>query len=255
MIRKNLFIPSTLCLTMEGGALYGTIARYYDLIYHDKDYEKDSKKLIVLIHENLRNGGRDLLDLGCGTGNHLAYMSRHFNCTGMDINDEMLKVAKEKSQNVKLVQGDMTDFHHNKKYDIILSMFGTIGYCKDLSTLERTFKNVFDHLRSGGVFIFEPWLDPASFTEGIPFLNYYDGEDIKVARVTSSKRKGSISEIEMHYLVSRKGHKVEHYYDIHELGLFEIPETKMILTKIGFTVKYDEEGLGGHQGIFIALKE
>jgi hypothetical protein len=61
--------------------------------------------------------------------------------------------------------------------------------------------------------------------------------------------------IEMHYLLGEKDSRVGHYSDIHEMGLFEISEMKELLEDIGFRVEYDEKGIGGHQGLFIALRE
>jgi SAM-dependent methyltransferase len=240
---------------MEGGALYGNIARYYDLVYHNKDYEEEAIKIIKLVRKNKKNDGRKLLDIGCGTGGHLVYLNKHFECIGMDIFEKMLDIAREKMANVKLVQGDMTDFDLEDRFDIIITMFGTIGYCKDLEMLERTFVNIHSHLNPGGVFICEPWLDPGSFNEGIPFLHYYDGDGLKIARVTSSLKRDNMSVIHMHYLIGKEGSEVEYHSDVHKMGLFEISDTRKILEQIGFKVKYDEKGIGGHQGIFIALKE
>lgn len=240
---------------MEGEALYGTIARFYDLIYHDKDYEDEASMIIKLIREHLINDGKKLLDIGCGTGGHLVYLLDHFECAGMDINGEILEIAQKKLKEVKLVNDDMTSFNLDERFDVIICMFGTVGYCKTLDMLERTFQNINEHLNPGGIFIFEPWLDPQSFHCGIPFLHYYDGDDIKIARVTSSIKKEDMSVIEMHYLVAEKGSKVEYYSDTHEMGLFEISDTKKMLEDIGFNVKYDESGIGGHQGLFIALKK
>ncbi len=196
---------------MGGNELYKKIARYYDLIYHNKDYEVETLQLMKIIKDNIANDGQKLLDIGCGTGSHIVHLSNQYDCLGMDINKEMLDIAKEKNPDVNLVQGDMTSFDLKEQFDVIISMFGTVGYCETIEILEKTFENVYRHLNPGGVFIFEPWLTPSGFKAGIPFLQYYDGDGVKVARVTSSEKEGNVSRIEMHFLIAETGSKVEHY--------------------------------------------
>ncbi|MEM2940824.1 MAG: hypothetical protein QW304_04655 [Thermoproteota archaeon] len=50
-------------------------------------------------------------------------------------------------------------------------------------------------------------------------MTIYENKDIKIARVAVSKIKGSISIIDMHYLIAQRSRKVKHYVDGHELGL------------------------------------
>lgn len=240
---------------MEGEALYGTIARYYDLLYHFKDYGKESCDLIDLIDTNMRSDGKKLLDIGCGTGGHLAHLRKRFDCTGMDLNEEMLEVAKGKMNDVRLIKGDMKNFDLEEKFNVIICMFGSIGYCRTLEVLQKAFENIYGNLEEEGIFIFEPWIAPSDFHSGQPFLDYYDGEGTKIARVTYSEKIGNLSRIEMHYLIGDQESGVHHFSDKHDMGLFTISETTSLLEKVGFTVNYDKKGIGGHQGIFLATRE
>ena len=45
---------------------YQQMAKYYDLFYKKKNYDKESKFL-----ENLINKRKTILDIGCGTGLHM----------------------------------------------------------------------------------------------------------------------------------------------------------------------------------------
>jgi len=239
---------------MEGDALYDKLAGYYDLLYSKKDYKKEVEQLKAIINRVKRNKGDRLLDLGCGAGGHLKYLIGGFSCTGLDLNESMLEVARKKVKDARFIKGDLADFKLDDGFDVMISLFGTMGYLRTLDRLEAAFGNVYEHLNPGGVFIFEPWFDPDSFTVGIPFLHVYDGDGIKIARVTSSEVEGNISRIRMHYIVGRTGCEVEYHSDVHELGLFEKDETLGLLEAAGFTAEYDAEGIGGHSGIFIALK-
>ena len=239
---------------MERESLYSELSRYYDLIYHNKDYEGESERLLEIIEKEKKSNGKKLLDIGCGTGGHLKYLSDHFYCSGLDLNEGILSVAREKLDGVDLVQGDMCDFKLNRKFDVIISIFGTMGYCRTKENLEKAIENISIHLVPGGLFLMEPWFDKESFVDGLPFMQTYNGEDLKIARVSSSRKMGDLSRIDMHYLIAERGSDVEYFSDVHELGLFGIEDTKEILEKNSFTVRFDRDGIGGYQGLFIASK-
>ena len=48
---------------------YQEMAKYYDLFYKKKNYDKESTFL-----ENLINKRKTILDVGCGTGLHMHYL-------------------------------------------------------------------------------------------------------------------------------------------------------------------------------------
>ena len=50
---------------------FGAYARYYDLLYRDKDYPAEARYLHELIQRHAP-GAQSILDLGCGTGAHAA---------------------------------------------------------------------------------------------------------------------------------------------------------------------------------------
>jgi len=96
--------------------LYGRFARYYDLIYSGKDYERETRIIMDLVK---RAGvkGRDLLDVGCGTGRHAVLLSeKGFKVTGIDLSPEMLKIARRRSKKVRFLQGDMRTFDLGKEF-------------------------------------------------------------------------------------------------------------------------------------------
>ena len=81
---------------MKNQLLYKKLAKYYDLVYSWKDYKKEANKIRKLIKKYKKSEGKGLLDVACGTGGHLKFLKSNFSCTGIDINDEMLKIAKKK---------------------------------------------------------------------------------------------------------------------------------------------------------------
>ena len=72
------------------------LARYYDRIYWSKDYSGEVDFLVRLFD---RSGvtGKNLLEVGCGTGNHTKLLvARGYRVTAVDISDDVLRVARGK---------------------------------------------------------------------------------------------------------------------------------------------------------------
>jgi ubiquinone/menaquinone biosynthesis C-methylase UbiE len=234
--------------------MYKEFAEIYDLIYSFIDYKKSCKKLSKLIKKYKKSSGIELLDVACGTGSHLLYLQDKFNCTGVDINAEMLSVAKKKVQNATFMQADMITMDLDKKFDIITCLFSSIGYVKTYENLEKTVKNFSKHLNPGGVVIIEPWISRSVYQPGKPSMTTYDGENIKIARLNTSNLKDDLSTMEMHYLMVKKDEDVKYFKDYHELGLFDAEKTIKMMNLANLEVKSFKKGVMVDRGLFIGIK-
>ena len=234
--------------------VYKELAKYYDLIYSWKDYKKEANQINKLINKYKKSDENELLDVGCGTGKHLHYFKDKFSCTGIDLNEEIIDIAKTNVSDVIFVQGDMIDFDLKKTFDVIFCLFSSIGYVKTYDNLEKTIVNFSKHLKSGGVVIIEPWFTKSSYWVGIPGMTTYDGEDIKIARVNTTSLENNLSIMEMHYLIAEKDKEVKYFVDSHELGLFEIDKFLEIMSKSGFKAEFLKDGLMEGRGLYIGIK-
>jgi ubiquinone/menaquinone biosynthesis C-methylase UbiE len=240
---------------MKEELLYRDLAKYYDLVYHWKDYKKESDSLLKLITNSKENKGKDLLEVGCGTGSHLQFLKEHYNCYGIDINQGILKIAKEKNKKVQFKQADMINMKLNKTFDIIISMFSSIGYVKTIKNLKKTLKNFSEHLKKGGVIIIEPWFTPEKFNSNRSSLHTYEDDKIKIARMSLSKREGKISILKMNYLVAEKGKEIINFKEIHKLGLFSTKQTLEIMRNLDLKAKFLKNGFMKDRGVLIGIKE
>jgi len=234
--------------------MYKEFADIYDLIYSFKDYKKEVKKIKKLIKKYKRTDGNELLDVACGTGKHLQYFRDSFICTGVDINEGILNVAKNNVKGVIFKQADMVNFDLNKKFDVIISLFSSIGYVQTYANLEKTIVNFANHLKQGGFVIIEPWFTKSIYWVGHPGMTTYDGEDIKIARLNSSKIENDLSIMDMHYLIVEKNQDVKYFVDKHELGLFDTDKTLKLMKKAGLKVEFLKDGLMKERGLFIGVK-
>ena len=88
---------------------YQQMAKYYDLFYKKKSYDKESKFL-----EELINTRKTVLDIGCGTGLHMHYLEeKNYQVEGIDLNQGMLDVAKTRVKGT-LYQGNLLEMKTKK---------------------------------------------------------------------------------------------------------------------------------------------
>lgn len=240
---------------MKKEALYKSLAKYYDLIYTWKDYQKEAEEIKKLIDKYKSSTGNQLLDVACGTGSHIMYFVDDFDCVGVDLNPEMLEFAKEKAPKAKFIEADMINLELDQKFDVIVCLFSSIGYVKTEENLRKTISGFTKHLKKGGVVMIEPWLTKEIYRTGSPHMNTYDGETTKIARVNVSELKEEkISYFEMHYLIAETNKPVIHFVDKHELAMFPIDLQLEIMKENGLQVNHHKKGLFDDRGLLIGQK-
>lgn len=235
--------------------MYDNYAEIYDLIYEFLDYEKTAKKIKKLILKNKRTEVINLLDIACGTGRHLNYLKKDFKCTGVDISDQMLDIARKNFPDIRFIKADMIDLDLKEEFDAIICLFSSIGYVKTHENLRKTINNFANHLKQGGVVIIEPWLTKSNAIDGLASMTTYESDDIKIARQCVSKIEEDITHFVMHYLIARKDEDVTYFKDSHELGLFDTDKTLQMMEEAGIDTKFLEKGLETERGLFIGVKK
>ncbi len=96
--------------------------------------------------------GKKLLDLGCGPGLHAKeYCNRGAEVIGIDISEEMIKIAKEQVPKATFLKANLLELpFKNNHFDIITSSY-VLDHIKDLGFAA---KEIFRILKLGGEFIF-----------------------------------------------------------------------------------------------------
>lgn len=200
--------------------LYSNRAYLYDLIYHKKDYQKESKQVINIIKEKFpRKETISLLDLGCGTGNHLSYFQKEYDCTGVDTYSEMLDIARRKlSSNVSLIQSSMEELSLDKKFEVITCLFSSLNYCQ--VPLTSLFSNWKDHLTEDGIIIVELTLSKDSFKPFTHSCQQYKDESKKIVRMFSTEVEDGSAQLRFSWLLAREGLPVEAFEEVHKISLY-----------------------------------
>ena len=229
--------------------MFSKSAPLYDLFYAWKDYAREADRLHALIGEHKRSPGTSLLDVACGTGGHIAYLRRDYAVEGLDLDPSMLEIARRKHPDIRFHRGDMVEFDLDRRYDVVVCVFSSIGYVKTLSRLRQATRTMARHVLPGGLLIIEPWLTPDVFKPGTPHTLFVDRPEIKAARLNVSAVEDGLSIMEFHYLVATAT-GVDYFTERHELGLFTLAEYEAAMRAAGLEVTLDHEGLMG-RGLLI----
>lgn len=131
---------------------YKALAYEYDDFYRNKDYPRE---VAFITHFLKQKGARSLLDVGCGTGTHMALLEKQgFQVAGLDLNAEMLQVAKSKVKG-KLHHADMTRFSLSETFDAIICMFAAFNHNLSLDSARKALQCFKKHLVPGGVVLID----------------------------------------------------------------------------------------------------
>ncbi len=159
-------------------------SRYYDLLYRDKDYGAETAYIIELL-ETYCTSPKDLLELGCGTGKHAELLcANNFRVHGIELSKEMLSIAASRNiRGFSFEQGNIASYKTNRQYDAVLSLFHVISYLTETDKLNTVFANTFQHLKPGGIFLFDVWhtdavnhLKPEKRVKEITHIPYPNGK-------------------------------------------------------------------------------
>lgn len=167
-------------------------------IYHINQYTIKAPTHKIPTHLKIAPDQIRFLDIGCGTGRHVALIQRNgYTADGADSSLEMLNRAKRNVPQMKgkWIQADVTDdsdavaLFAASRYSHITCFFYTIYYIQDVSTL---FDHVLRALRPGGYFCvhlvhkqkFDPVLEKSS-----KLIPLYNPQKHTKDRVTKTKLK------------------------------------------------------------------
>ncbi len=203
--------------------MYRELARYYDIVYGDKEYAKEAAFFARLARRYGRSGGRRWLDAACGTGRHLEHLRKHWQVVGLDASPQMLREARRRLPGIRVVRADMRNFDLRAEFDVISCLFSAIGHLRTESDLRRTFRAFTRHLRPGGVLLLEPFLDPRRLKMGPTgdhlSMSLHREGPVRVARASRSVRHGEFLRIEYAYLIVEPGRGIVRVDDVEECRL------------------------------------
>ena len=226
-------------------AIFQSSARCYDLIYREKDYAAESRYVDALIQEQ-RPGARRLLELGCGTGNHLAeLLARGYQIHGVDRSDEMLQRARARYQSgpdaPRFTCADLRALELDERFDAITALFHVMSYQTSDADLAAAFRVARRHLLPGGIFLFDCWHAPA--VESTPpevRRREWGDEPTRVVRTATPTLHRERRVVDVHYrieMTDRRTGEQDSFEETHSMRYFHAEEISRALSVAGFSLR------------------
>jgi len=218
---------------MADKQLYKKFSVYYDKIYENVDYAGESEFINWAVNQHKTSLGIKLADIACGTGSHAKFLKKNFNVTGVDINEDMLKIARKKVPEADFILGNMKDLELENKFDVVICIFSAIHYNINYKELKDTLTNFYNYLEEGGILIYDLSFNTENWIEGLVSVDTVVEEQLKIARICQSQLTNGIFNAKFVFLVKDNG-EFDFDIDEHKLGVFEIDEVSKLMEKIGF---------------------
>lgn len=219
-------------------------AQYYNSLYTDKNYRKEADYINRLIKCYAINGKKTLLDIGCGTGEHdFCFVKNKYQVTGIDKSKEMIAIAKNKmhlSGGPEFYTGDIAELRITKKFDVAVALFHVMSYLTCNSILIKSLKNINNHLKKNGLFIFDFWYGPAVLIQK-PRLKtkIIKNANGLIKRIAVPKLCLDTNTVDIHYKIGIKSIKssLKNKVDEHHImRYFFLPELYLMLQMTNFKV-------------------
>lgn len=216
---------------------YTGFAQVYDIFMDNVPYEEWGDYLTALLRQYGIEDGL-VLDMGCGTGAITRYLNeQHYDMIGIDISDEMLAIAREKSpSDILYLLQDMRSFELYGTVRAAVSICDSMNYILDEDDLYQVFKLVNNYLDPGGIFIFDLNTEYkyktilgdqtiAEDREDCSFIwdNYYDEDEM-------------VNEYDLSIFVREQGDLFRRFQETHFQRAYSLTTVKELLEKAGMEV-------------------
>jgi len=221
-------------------SVFQEYARYYNLLYRDKDYRGETDFIHNIISRTVPEA-RAILDLGCGAGEHARFFSQKgFVVQGVDCSAAMLRVARAKPvpENVSFSEGDIRRLRLNRTFDVVVALFHVVCYQTTNDDLWKTIQTAYRHLSPGGVFIFDFWYGPAVLTEGpavrIKRVNDPAYDIIRIAEPRLNPEQNTVTVNYQLFVKDKQENSLREITESHLIRYLFRPELVFMLTQAGF---------------------
>jgi len=220
-------------------AQYDSFAAFYDAV------NGEPTELIATLlgaFDRYRSDVRDVLELGCGTGAVLAGLGSGYSLTGIDLSSRMLERARRRCPEARLLEADITRFELDETFDAVICVFDTLNHVTSLEGWEMVVSKVAQHLRDGGLFLFD--LNTVGRLRDLgdmaPWVYDFDGHTL-VMDVDFSREPMAVWDIRIFEHRSDDSY-VLHRDTINELGVDLETVRQMLSAHFEILEEFDEEG-------------
>ena len=247
--------------------IFNDYARYYDLIYQDKDYAAEADYVTSLL-ARFDPHARHLFEFGSGTGVHGRLLAeRGYHVLGLDSSSEMILQARRsirsdaapipmgkkgsRQGSFDCREGDIRQSLIQDSFDAVLALYHVISYMVTNTDAIATFRNAHRHLKAGGLFLFDVWYTPAVLAQRPEVrIKRVEDEQVKILRLAEPVMHPNQNLVDVNYTLQAEEiatHKLTAIHETHHMRHYSLPELELLAGFTGFTLLHSEEFLTGEQ--------
>jgi SAM-dependent methyltransferase len=231
--------------------MFTKTADFYDALYHFKDYKAACDEIINFIQGH-NHKAATLLDVGCGSGKHLSYLQSAYRVEGLDLNGELLEIARKRCPDVPFHQEDMTSFQLTHTFDVVACFFSSIGYVATVENLNKSIAIMAKHLNPGGLLLIEPWITREKYWKGKLIANFTNLPELKISWMYIQEMEDNKSIFDINYMVGTV-EGINTFNEQHVMGLWTDEQYQQAFEKAGIKPHFNEKGFFG-RGLYYGVK-
>jgi SAM-dependent methyltransferase len=225
-------------------------AKYYDLLYQDKDYKSESAYISSLINTHLPET-KKILEFGSGSGIHGRLLGDlGYQVTGIERSQQMIDLGIKKADlngstsNFRCVLGDCTKTLIGNDFDAVISLFHVLSYQTSNKLITAMLNNAHKQLKPGGIFIFDYWYAPAVWNYR-PTLRVkkVENSELKITRIAEPECCEDKNRVDVNYLTfieDLSSGQISKIQETHEMRAFDLDEITQLSNSSGFEVLQSE---------------
>jgi len=204
----------------------------------DIDYEKWAEFMLRLL-EKEDIVPKTACDCGCGTGGlTFALKNREIQVVGVDISEEMLFIAAEKSRRlgvkVPFVRQDMASLSLHRPVDAIFSAIDGVNYLLTADQVKAFFEAAYGLLNPGGALVFD--VSTKTKLEGMHGNLYFeDYPDLSYFWQNAYDKSSGVLTMDLAFFVKRNDGLYEKFVECQRQRAHTYMEMKSLLAESGFT--------------------
>ena len=226
-------------------------AKYYDLLYQDKDYKEESNYISSLIKKH-HPETKKILEFGSGSGIHGRFLAgMGYQVSGIERSQQMIDLGSKKTDlngktsNFNCIQGDCTNTFIGNDFDAVISLFHVLSYQTSNESITAMLNNAHKQLKPGGIFIFDYWYSPAVWNYR-PTLRVkkVENSELKITRIAEPECWEKNNRVDIKYLTfieDLSSGKISKIEETHEIRAFDLDEISQFSSSIGFEIIHSEE--------------
>ncbi|MCU0405393.1 MAG: methyltransferase domain-containing protein [Ignavibacteriaceae bacterium] len=205
----------------------------YLRVYSHRNQE-EAERLVDLIAKILNlPANSSVLDMACGAGRHaITFAKMGYKVTAVDLSNLLISEAKKNAEQggveLDFVLSDILEFETNKKFDLTVNLFTSIGYFDNDEENYAVIKKAYDLLKSGGYFVLDYFNKEFLLKNLIPMTVFSEnGQKIIQNRSIDGTR------IVKKIIIANNGSSEEFYESVR---LYSFEEIINYIKKAGFTI-------------------